>query len=148
MKIHYVIIGILVASMATWGSVLYMADLTQSYGATADTGSLNNTYAHLQETNNLTADLTNTINEFNLSTGPTALFSIPYQFFKTGWKVARIIFNTFGTVEAMIQDGSNAFAESTGQSFPSWFMSGIISIFFIIIAAIILYAFFKWKFED
>jgi len=147
MKIHYIIIALIIAGMVTTGITLYIGELGNNYGVTADVSGLNRTMTQLSQTQNDTQSIVDTLHTFQLRGDILDVIYVPYEMIKIGWTVTKTIFGSFGVVGTLISDLSTALAEQ-GIPIPIWAINGVISIFLITIAAIIIFAFFKWKMED
>lgn len=146
MKIHYLIVAILFVSMITLGCVGFLTDLGEKYDSTADVSSLNNTLTRMEETRESTMALSDTITNFKLEKA-SDFFYIPYVLIKTAWNALLIVFNSWATVQAMIVDVGTGL-QDMGIPFPFWFIPTIISVLVIFVVSILIYGFFKWKFDD
>jgi len=147
MKIHYIMIALIIVGMVATGVTLYIGELGTSYGLTADMTGLNRTMTQLSNTQNDAKNITDTLHTFQLRGDILDVIYVPYEMIKIGWTVTKTIFGSFGVVGALISDISTSLAVQ-GVPIPPWVTTSIISIFFITISAIIIYAFFKWKMED
>ena len=147
MKIHHLITSILIVSMIILGTTAYLDDLATGYSKTIDTSSLNRTQASMEKTRSDVLELSEQITDFELSYNPLDVFNIPYQFIQVAWGVTKTIFNSWETVSSMILDIGTGLNE-LGISLPEWLIPGLVSMLIITVVAILVYAFFKWKFED
>ena len=86
------------------------------------------------------------VTDFELESG-FDFISIPYKMIKIGWKVAKIMFGSWATTGAMIEETGTELSES-GITLPDYLIPTIIAIIVIILVAIAIYTFFKWKMED
>ena len=147
MKIHYIITTILFICMIILGTTTYLTDLTDSYSQTVDLSALNNTQKAMDKTRQEVVDLSKQITDFTLSSSPADLFFIPYEFIQIGWSILQIIYNSWETLDAMIKDIGTGLSE-LGITLPEWVIPMLISMLLITIIAILIYGFFKWKFDD
>lgn len=146
MKIHYVIIAIITVSMIVLGSMSYMASLQQNYASTADLSGLNNTRDRLEAQQAISQNISDELTSFKLESAGDA-FTIPYKMIKIAWLSAKQMFNSWTTAGTMITEAGTGVSEN-GIPLPSWFIPSLIAMLVILLGAIIVYAFFKWKFED
>lgn len=146
MKLQHVVISVLIISMVILGSVTFINELRNNYGTTADLSSLNKTQERLNDMQENTEQLKNDITDFELETIGD-FFDIPYKLIKVGWGVAKTIFNSFTVIKDIGSDTVTGLSDA-GLILPSWFLPTIISILLISLVSILIYAFFKWKFED
>lgn len=148
MKIHYIAISILVVSMVIMGCITYMSSLATEYSQTIDVSGLNvSSVDRLENISKLSKNLEDDITEFKIETGVDVLL-VPYQFFKVGWSALKLQLASWSTMFAIITDGADSFRTTTGVPLPFWLLNGITSIIILVIVAIVIYGFFKWKFED
>ena len=124
----------------------FIGDLGSSYSTTADFSSINRTQQAMNKQINNTRQLQEDLEAFKVSNVWEA-FEIPYEMIKFAWTSVKTIFGGWGVIQSIIGDLSNSLTES-GVPIPSWLISTIIAIIVITLIAIVIYAFFKWKFED
>lgn len=146
MKIHHLIIGIIITSMIVLGITTYVTDLGSSYGETADFTGLDNIKKKANETSVDMYNIAGNITSFQLE-GPIDVILIPYTMIKIAWRSARVFFNSWNVVGAIISDLETTLANS-GVILPSWLIPSIIAIIVATLIAIVIYGFFKWKFSD
>jgi hypothetical protein len=146
MKLHHVVIAIIIVSMIALGSIDYLTDLGENYGETADLSGLNNTQARLETQQENAQELSDEVTSFKLES-VTDFISIPYKMIKIGWKMAKTMFSSWTTVGTMVTETGDQVSE-TGIPLPGWLVPSIIALIVITLIAILVYGFFKWKFED
>ena len=146
MKLHHLSIMIIIVSVVVLGMITFINDLGDSYGTTADLSGLNKTQARLNEQQALSQNLSNSINNMELNSLGD-LFVIPYEMIKVGWYVAKSIFGSWATVGTMADELADGISEN-GIPLPAYLVGSLISIFVITLVAIVVYGFWKWKFED
>lgn len=151
MKLQHVIISIIITSLIILGATIYMGSLGDSYGVTANMSAFNNTKAALDNQTAIAKSLASDITNIELESGPVAVaqavFDVPYTMIKVAWKSAKLMFGSFVTSEAVITDSVTAAGES-GIDIPDYLIGSIVAILAISLIAMLIYAFFKWKFED
>lgn len=147
MKIHSVIISILIISMIVIGAIEYLNALSDGYGSTVDLTGLNGTMNRLEEQQRASQDLSDDVTGFTLKGDITDIYLVPYQMISIGWKVGKNFFSSWLTVETMVKETVEGVSDS-GIDIPSWFTDTVISILITMLVAIVIYAFFKWKFES
>lgn len=151
MKIHHLLLIILVASAMTIATTTYITDLgsPENYGQAADFTGLNNTIEAMDKVINTSEALENDITSFvaeNPSVG--GVLSIPYKFLQSGWKMIKLMWQSFETVDAITKDVTSTTAESVGITLPGWVGGMVMAMVTITLAAIIIFAWFKWRVED
>lgn len=146
MKLHYIITSIISISLLILGATGYLVDLGENYGETADLSSLNRTMERLEAQNANAQNLSDEITSFKLETVGD-FFNIPYKMIKVGWSAAKTMFGRWTTVEAMMEDTADGLQEG-GIPLPVWLVPSLVALMVSVLGAIIIYAFFKWKFED
>jgi len=147
MKLHEIIIMILVVSMVVMGATTYMASLGDGYSKTVDTTGLNNTLVRLEEQNNLSISLRGNIDDTVLDDSSVSTFTAPYRLIKTAWISIKIMFGSWKTTETMIIETTSGLEENSGISLPNWFVGTLITMIVILLVAMLIYAFFKWRIE-
>lgn len=148
MKLHYMIISILIVSLIAIGAMDYVSDLGDNYGTTADLTRINRTITGLNETRQSAMDLGEEITSFKLSLNPIDLLSLPYKMIQVAWSSGKTMFNAWGTVGDIIVDTGAGIDEVTGSNLSQEVIKTIIAIIVIILVAIVVYGFFKWRFSD
>lgn len=148
MKLHYIIISILIVSLITIGAIDYVSDLGENYGETADLTRINKTITSLNETRQTAMDLGEDITSFKLKKSPVDLVYVPYKMIQIAWGSAKTMFKAWGTVEDIVVDTGAGIDEVVGSNLSSEVIRTITAIIVIILVAIIVYAFFKWRFSD
>lgn len=146
MKIHYIVTAILIIGLVTTGLVVFIEDVSTSYGKTADMTGLTPITNSISNTTTDATDLADDISKFPLEEGEGAL-SIPYKLIKTAGSALRTIFGSFGVV-TNIFGYLITFATDNRLPVPPFVKGIVIAIFLFTIVAIMIYAFFKWKIED
>ena len=146
MKLQSIPIAILMISLISLGMTGYITSLTDSYGQTADLSSLNNTQESMEKTRQSAMELSETIIDFELESVEDFFF-IPYVMVKVGWSAAKTVFNSWETLASMVTDLNNGLND-LGIPVPSYFFPIIIAVFVLTTVAILIYGFFKWRFED
>lgn len=146
MKIHYTLIVILLISGVVMGLMTFLNDLGDNYDTNVDLTGLEGTQARLEEQQENAQDLSDEITGFKLeSVGD--FFDIPYVMVKVGWKAARNMFGSWVTIGIMSEEVGEGLNEN-GIPMPGWFIPTLICCLIIVLLAIIIYAFFKWKWSD
>lgn len=146
MKLHELTIIVVLCSLVVLGAVGFVTDLGVEYGGEADFSGLNYTNASLSKMNGVADDLQEEIANFVPETG-TEVLLIPYTFLKVAWKSAKLMFLSWTTLGGIMGDLSTTTTEN-GIPLPSYLLPALVSIVIFILAGIIIYSFFKWKFED
>jgi len=140
-------ISVLLVSIVILGCTQYLNNLSESYSTTVDLTDLDNTEKSMNRMINVSQEMNKEIQNMTLSTGGiTNFIYIPYQMIKTGWNVLKLIFSSWDTTLSMIKDSGTGLQNTL--SLPSFILPIITSIIVIMIVAIIVYAWFKWKFES
>lgn len=147
MKLHQILIGVFVAGILILGFTSFLNSIGGKYDKTADTTMLGNTTHSLDVQKNLTENLKKNITSLTLNTGGLETFEVPYKLLQISWQIGRMFFNGWGVFTSMIED-IRAGLSSAGIDLPNWLITFGMTMFFIMIIAIILYGFFKWKMED
>lgn len=142
------IISILIVSLIAIGAMDYVSDLGDNYGTTADLTRINRTITGLNETRQSAMDLGEEITSFKLSLNPIDLLSLPYKMIQVAWSSGKTMFNAWGTVGDIIVDTGAGIDEVTGSNLSQEVIKTIIAIIVIILVAIVVYGFFKWRFSD
>lgn len=146
MKLQQIIISILLVSGIVLGSTTFLINLTSNYDQNVDLSSLNKTYDRMNATSNEVNDLATEILDFELD-NLVDFIAIPYKLIQIGWKSAKTVFLSWGTVDAMVSDTAKGLSDN-GLILPGWFVTIIMGVFIITIVSILIFAFFKWKFDD
>lgn len=147
MKLHTIPIVLIILSLVVMSALTYITEMGENYDKTADFSTLNNSKARLETQRELSKDLKEDIDAIVNIEGTGDVLLIPYNLLKSGWTMAKLMINSWFTTEELISDAAKA-SEETGIGFLSdEIVGGIIAILWISLAAIIVYAFFKWKFE-
>jgi len=145
-KLHYVVISILIVSLISLGAINYVNDMKDAYGESVDLTGLNKTQARLEEQQASAMSLSDEITSFKLET-VVDFFNIPYKMIKIGWKAGKTMFGSWSTVGAMIEETGKGISDN-GIPLPEWLIPSIVAIFIMLLIALIIYGFFKWKFQD
>lgn len=145
MKIHNIIIVTLTISMVVLGSQFFLSSLSDNYSQEIDYTGLNRTLERLNYTQTQSESIRKNINDMVLS--DSLLLDVPYKMIQVGWTVLKLTFGSIWTVTDIIADSFKIF-EETGIPLPAWLQGTIIAILIVMIAFILVYGFYKWKFED
>lgn len=149
MKLVNVGIAILLVSAITLGLIEYTTDLKENYNVEGNLNkTLNKTSARLQDYQEQSIELSNTVTNFTLK--ESALVNtvyVPYQMIKIGWTSMKLIFKGWGTVEAMSEEVITGVQEE-GLILPRWLLPTIISVIVLLLVIIVTMAFFKWRLES
>ncbi len=148
MKLHNITISIIIVSMIVLGSITYLNSLGENYGVDINTGSFDGTQSRLEKQQNLSSQLNEDISSLTLELKVSDLLFVPYKMIKIGWSSLKLVFNSWATVGTIVEESSSSMVEDVGIPLPSWLVPSIISILVITLVALIIYGFFKWKFED
>ena len=138
--------AVIIVSLISLGMIEFATDLGSSYGETADFSSLNKTQARLEAQQQTNQELSDEITSFTLET-PLDFLLLPYQMVQIGWFVGKNMFSSWATVGTMVIEIGDGLSEK-GIPLPSWLIPSLISLMVIVLSAIIIYGFFKWKFQD
>lgn len=144
MKLHNLGIGIVIASIIFLGIFSYVNDLSTTYNETIDLSSMNKSRARFDEQNNLSIELKQKLN-FTMS--KSNFFYVPYEMISVAWSSLKIFINTIGGVGAVFTDSFDGLRD-LGLPIPDWVEAGIMTIIILLLVFIVIYAFFKWKFES
>ena len=144
MKLQQLVIGVLFVSLITTGLITYLSDIADNYGKTADFSGLDKTKAAMEtqinQTEELQEILDTTLEEGNF-------FVIPYKLVKAAWTAVKaLIITPLLTLRIIINELSTFAVEVL--YIPSWVQGLIIALLTVSIISILIFAFFKWKFED
>lgn len=148
MKLHNLPIMLILLSIIVLSAVSYVTDLGTNYGVTADLDGLNATQERLNKTITDSEELKGAIDQVTLQDDDASAFLIPYYLIKVGWKMLKTMFGSWSTTMAMVNDASTT---STGMGvnlLPAWIIGGIQAILIISLISILVYGFWKWKFEN
>jgi len=143
MKLHEIVIAVLIVSVVAISIVSYTTSLGSNYGETADFSNLEQTQAAMDGVLNQTEEL-NQVTEVLLDEG--GLLFVPYNLLKAGWSATKTMIASMDTIRVMIAEISSFAAEVL--HIPDWVQGVIIAIMTILIIAMLIYAFFRWKFEN
>lgn len=146
MKLHTIALVTLFIGMMFVGITTYMDDLGTSYSQTADYTGLNKTSTRLTEQRDTLNDSYSELTSIEPELGLESL-TVPYKLLKAAWTAVTAIFGSFNVVIAIFSDIGNVLGDS-GIAIPGWFTQTIVVVIFVLVMAMIIYAFFKWKFED
>ena len=146
MKLHHIPVVILIVSGVVMGLMTFLTDFGDNYGTNVDLTGLEGTETRLEQQQENAQDLSDEITSFKLES-VADFFNIPYKMLKIAWKSARNMFNSWLTVSTMITETGGGLDES-GIPLPGWLVPTLISIVIMILVAIIVYGFFKWRMED
>lgn len=146
MKLQAVVISTLVVCMIILGGLGFISDVGDNYGKTADTDLWNNTNIRLNTQQDLAQDLSNEINSFKLD-NVVDFLAIPYKMIKIAWKLIKLLFNSWSIVVDIIIDSSEISA-GLGIPLPAWLIPTITAIILVMVASIVVYGLFKWRFES
>ncbi len=145
MKLHKISIVIIIMSMIILSITTFINDLGNNYGA-SDFEGLENTQERLDSQLNLSEDLQKSIDTITLKED-TSILLIPYALIKAGWTITKLLFSPMFIFNAILSDISTSLS-SLGLPLPTWLIASLQAIMWILLAAILVYAFFKWKFKD
>lgn len=148
MKMHELLISVILVTLVIFSATTFIGDLGDHYSTTANfSGIMNYTNNSFTKMQNNSKELSNLMG-FELEKDPTNenLF-LPYKMIRIAWTGIKLIFNSWG-VFADVTRGTIKEAGNHGVPIPAWLQVGLIAIIIIVMVSIILYAFFKWKFED
>lgn len=147
MKLQNIIITTIVISMIVLGTTAFLTDLGSNYGESADFDKFNGTRARLQEQQGLASGLSDEVHKLTLIEN-VGIFETPYRMIQTGWKTTKLIVGSWVTVGNMTQEGVQAMEDSgVPLSSADWLLGSIIAIIIILVVVMLIYSFFKWKFE-
>lgn len=148
MKLHHTLVTIMILSMLVLGSTTWLGALGTGYSKSMNTNNLNNSLLPiLEEYNNKTQELSDTVNAMTLTKDDVSDYTLPYTMIKTGWQIGKVFFGAWSVLTQIIRVLSTELA-AVGIILPGWFIGTIASLIIISLLAIIVYAFFKWKMED
>lgn len=147
MKLENIVIGVIIVSLVVTGSTLFLSDLTANYGVSYNNDTLNNTLYQTQEYLNESQQLSEKITDIELGEGAIDLIETPYELIKVGWSVMKTVFESWGTVSAMVKDIGQSLSEGP-LGIPTVLFSAAITIFVIILVFVLVYGFFKWRFNN
>jgi len=145
-KLHYIVVGIILVSMITLGSITYVNDMWENYGETADLSGLDNTKKRLEQQQNLSVELNEDINAITMDEGTITGFLVPYRLIVAAWGSIKLFFNSWAIVGTMITETGEGI-EEVGIPLPDWLIPSIISFIVVILIAMIIYAIWKWRIE-
>lgn len=146
MKLHNVSIAIIVASIVVLGLTSYFGSLAEGYGASFSLDGMNKTSERLTNLNNNNTATSDQLANVLLDEEGSAVYEIPYVLIVAGYRTVKQIVGGWITVGIMAVEMEGGLQES-GISLPSWLVPSIISIMLVSLFAILIYAYFKWKFE-
>ena len=149
MKIHQVAIIIIVISLLITATVSYINAVGEAHSQTADFSSLGATQDRLETMSNYSAEMEENINNFVPEEGTGGVLFIPYNFLKVAWATVKYNIQAWKVLGGVASDLTNATGElGVPSELNSLIITAIASILIIIVMSIIVYAFFKWRFED
>ncbi len=143
LQLHSIAISIIIMSMLLLSASAFINDLGANYDKADFTG-LENTQQRLNEQINLSRQLEENIAIITLQED-TSVLMIPYALIKAGWGLTKLMFSPWNTIGAIMSDIADTTAEQ-GIPIPAWLVVSIKAILWITLAAILIYAFFKWRF--
>lgn len=145
MKLHEMLLAILIVGVIVYGTTFFITDLGSNYGKTADLSSINKTLEHTKSTQTQIDNFKADIDELEIK-NLVDVFEVPVDLLIAGWHMTKLTFSQYGTILA-INDDLNSGLSAQGVIIPSW-ASSLFTTFIIIIPVFMLvYGFFKWKFE-
>jgi ABC-type maltose transport system permease subunit len=148
MKFHHIPIIVLSIALIVIGVTTFVADMGNNYGSTADFSTINKTTSSFDDIINNSENMKQEIDDFVPESGSDLLF-IPYRFLRTAWASARYLWSSFTTLGSIVEDlGTSLGSIGVSSSMSNMVIAAITAILTITVVAIIIYAFFKWKFED
>lgn len=147
MKFHHIPIVIIGISLIIIGGVGYISELSVNYNQTADLSNLNKTTKYLETEKNLSIDFKNRVQNITSVGTYSDYAQLPVDLIVSGWIMARLMLNSWGSVEGLISDSALATEAAGVPILNSTTIAAIIAVIWISLGAILIYAFFKWKFD-
>jgi len=144
MKFHEAAILVVLSTMVLLGITMFLSDLASRHSTTVNLAGLNGTNFILNDTNTNTTRAYDQLKDVVLEFEDATLLDIPNKLIKVGMTSIKIMLGSWADLTTMISN----LIDNIGLPIPPWFSAGIITLITIIIVAIMIYAFWKWKFED
>lgn len=145
MKLHEMLLAILIVGVIVYGTTYFITDLGTNYAKTVDLSSLNKTLEYTETTTENVDDLANTITDISIS-NPLEIVEVPFELIKAGWYATKLTFNQYGTISSITTDVSTGLNEQ-GITIPTWAIVMFTSFIIVLPVFMLVYGFFKWKFE-
>ena len=116
MKLHYIPIMIILASIIVLSTIEFIDDVGTHYSQTADFSDFDNTQTYLESQRALATALEDNLTAIKLAenTGETLL--IPYNLLQAGWSMVKLMWGSWETIGALVEDSSTASSEVVGVS--------------------------------
>lgn len=145
MKLHEIPIGIVLISAIVAGMVLFIGSVGDYSGRSLAIEGLNNTQAQLEVQTNISEEINQDIKDFVIT--PEGIgFDTPYRLVVLAWKSGKSLFNSWYVVGSLISESASSLT-AYGLPVPGFIVAALSTIILFILIAIVIYAFFKWKWE-
>lgn len=147
MKLHHIPIVIIVLAFITLGLTNFLGDLGTNYGQSSNTTTVGQLENEFQPMVNKSTELQDKINAFIPEEGESSVLELPYKFIQLGWSIVTTFWRSVITLGGITIILGNALVE-VGVPMADQIVTLMSAILIFIVVAILLYAFWKWKFED
>jgi len=148
MKLHHIPIIVILISLVVMSALTFINEMGVNYSQTADFTHLNNSIKYLEKQENLTIELREEYEDITSVESVTDVVMIPYSLLKGGWTLTKLMFNSWESVQSLLSDSAKASENAGIPLLSNQLIGALISILWITLSAILIYAFFKWKFES
>lgn len=147
MKLHHLAIAVLVVGLFAVAMIDWMVGIGTSYESTADFTGLNKTQEAFAENFNKSRELEDEIYNITLELEDASTLEIPYRLVQLSFKSIKSFVISLGTIRTIATEAPEALA-AADIPLPRWVVPAILSALVLIVMAILMYGFFKWKFSD